>query len=47
VKCSKDQLFKTNLGKLGVCRVANGIKTTISDSRHSGDEENHVGYIIV
>jgi len=30
VKCSKNQLLKTNLGKLGVYRVANGVTTTIS-----------------
>jgi hypothetical protein len=47
VKCSKDQLFKTNLGKLGLYRVANGVTTTISVNRNSGNEENHMGGIIV
>jgi hypothetical protein len=47
VKCSKDQLLKTNLGKLGVYRVANGVTTTVSVNRNSGNEENHIGDIIV
>ena len=47
MKCSKDQLFKTNLGKLGVYRIANGVTIRISVNRSSGNEENHIGGIIV
>ena len=46
MKCSKDQLSKSNLWKLSVDRVANGVKTTISDNRNIGNEDNHIGDII-
>ena len=45
MKCSKDQLSKSNLWKLSVDRAANGIKTTISDNRNTGNEDNHIGDI--
>jgi hypothetical protein len=46
VKCSKDQLSKSKLWKLSVNRVAYGVKTTISDKRNTGNEDNHIGDVI-
>jgi hypothetical protein len=46
VKCNKDQLSNSNLWKLSVNTVANGVKTTISDNRNPGNEDNHIGDII-
>jgi hypothetical protein len=46
VKCSKNQLSKSNFWKPSVNRVANGIKTTISNKRNSQNEYNHIGDII-
>ena len=46
VKCSKDQLSKSNSWKPSVNRVAYGVKTTIGDNRNTGNEDNHIGDII-
>ena len=46
VKCSKDWLSKSNLRKLSMNTVANGVKTTISDNRNNGNEDNNIGDII-
>jgi hypothetical protein len=46
VKCSKNQLSNSNLWKLSVNGVANGIKATISDNRNTRNEDNHIGDII-
>jgi len=46
VKFSKDQVSKSNLWKLSVNGVGNGVNTTISDNRNTRNEDNHIGDII-